>query len=237
MNYPETLKKIEDEKYLIGMHSVDDILRFGSSLGLNERSRVLDLCCGYGTLLKIWSEEFGATGRGVDRFEPFLTVGKQRLQERQNQRVELICDDVVLYRDDTKYDVVICSETIDSIENTIRLGEKFLKPGGILVFHKLYAKTVPVPEELLEFDGDLPSLSELYHIFDGFGYCITHMATGSTASFERYIMREEQKNIETIKQNPLDAGARAWADQWNRMYFDYRRQYEEQALLGLTKIE
>lgn len=51
MNYTETLKKIEDENYLIGMNSVEDILRFGYSLGLNESSKVLDLCCGYGTLL------------------------------------------------------------------------------------------------------------------------------------------------------------------------------------------
>ena len=46
MNYTETLKKIEDENYLIGMISVDDILRFGYSLELNENSKVLDLCCG-----------------------------------------------------------------------------------------------------------------------------------------------------------------------------------------------
>lgn len=236
MNYTETLKKIENENYLIGMNSVEDILRFGYSLGLNESSKVLDLCCGYGTLLKIWSEEFGATGRGVDRFENFVDVGKQRLRDSGKRRIELICDDVTLYRDEEKYDVVICSETIDSIESTIQLGEKFLKPGGILVFHKLYAKTKPVPQELLDFDGDIHSLAELYHIFDGFGYCISHMATGNNASFERYIMFEERRNIERMKRNPDDESAKQWAKEWNRMYFEYRRYYEEQALFGLTKV-
>lgn len=236
MNYTETLKKIEDENYLIGMISVDDILRFGYSLELNENSKVLDLCCGYGTLLKIWSEEFGVTGRGVDQFEYFLNVGKQRLQDSKNRRVELICDDVMLYQDEEKYDVVICSETIDSVEITIQLGEKFLKPGGILVFHKLYTKTDHVPQELIDFDGDIHSLAELYHIFAEFGYCISHMATGNNDSFERYIMREERNNIEKMNQNPGDESAKQWVKEWNQMYFEYRRHYEEQALFGLTKI-
>lgn len=236
MNYRETLSKLEDEKYLIGMISVDDILRFGCSLELNEHRKVLDLCCGYGTLLKIWSEEFLVTGRGVDRYEYFLNVGKKRLAESDNHRVELICDDVTKYQDEEKYDVVLCSETINSIKEIIELGEKFLKPNGILVFHKLYVKTDEVPLELIEFDGDIHSLSELYHIFDEYGYSIAHMATGDKHSFERYIMREERNNIQRMNQAPEDASAKQWVKEWNRMYFEYRRKYEEQALFELVKI-
>lgn len=236
MNYLETMKKIEDEKYLIGMNSVDDILRFGSSLALNEKSKVLDLCCGYGTLLKIWSEAFNISGRGVDRYDYFLQIGRERLNNAENQKIELICDDVTLYQDEEKYDVVLCSETIDSIENTLHLGERFLKPGGVLVFHKLLAKSEQVPQALIDFDGDLPSLAKLYRIFDGFGYCISHLVTGNNVSFERYVMRETRMNIEKAKQNPEDAAAMQWMQEWNRMYFEYRRQYEEQALIGLTKV-
>ena len=51
--YAAELKKIEDNKYLIGMVSVDEILRFGYEVGLSENSRVLDLTYGYGTILKV----------------------------------------------------------------------------------------------------------------------------------------------------------------------------------------
>ena len=62
------------------------------------------------------------------------------------------------------------------------------------------------------------------------------MATGNNASFERYIMFEERKNIEKLKQNPEDESAKQWVKEWDRMYCEYRRQHEEQALFGLTKI-
>ena len=50
--YREYLKTIEDNEYLISMVPIDQILRFGYEAGLNENSRVLDLCCGYGTILR-----------------------------------------------------------------------------------------------------------------------------------------------------------------------------------------
>lgn len=237
MNYTETLKKIEDESYLIGMISVEDILRFGHSLQLNENSKALDLCCGYGTLLKIWSEEFGASGRGVDRHQPFLDAGKKRLQAANNHRVELVCADVTSYRDMEKYDVVLCSETIESVEYTLRLGEKFLKPGGVIVFHKLFATEEDLPRELAEFDGELYTLPKLCRLFEAQGYSISHLVTGSNTSFEGYIMREQRKTLQRIRQNPEDQEARQWAQKWNRMYFDYRRRFEQQALIGLTPLK
>ena len=55
-NYSDILKITDDERYLISMVGVKQLLRLGMELGLNKDSRVLDLCCGYGTVLKIWCE-------------------------------------------------------------------------------------------------------------------------------------------------------------------------------------
>lgn len=63
-NYKDKLKYIEDNQYLISMVSVDELLRIGYELGLDKNSRVLDLCCGYGTVLKVWNETFGISGTG-----------------------------------------------------------------------------------------------------------------------------------------------------------------------------
>ncbi|MBQ3598379.1 MAG: class I SAM-dependent methyltransferase, partial [Clostridia bacterium] len=64
--YKNYIKLIKDNDYLISMVPVEELLRFGYEIGLNEKSKVLDLCCGYGTVLKIWSEAFGISGVGVD---------------------------------------------------------------------------------------------------------------------------------------------------------------------------
>ncbi|MCL2508690.1 MAG: hypothetical protein FWF05_05895 [Oscillospiraceae bacterium] len=51
--YKDHIEKLEDDAHLISMSSADDVIRLGYSAGLNEKSRVLDLCCGFGTMLKI----------------------------------------------------------------------------------------------------------------------------------------------------------------------------------------
>ena len=122
---------IEDNSYLISMVSVKELLRFGYEIGLNENTHVLDLCCGYGTVLKVWNQAFGINGVGVDRDCGYIAAGKERLEKAGIKNIELVCDDVTIYYDSEKYDVVICSETIESIESTLKLGEKFLKKASI----------------------------------------------------------------------------------------------------------
>ena len=234
--YREYLKTIEDNEYLISMVSIDQILRFGYEAGLNENSRVLDLCCGYGTVLKVWNEAFNVTGVGVDRDESFISIGKQRLKKAEIDKVTLVCDDVTLYRDDEKYDVVILSETIGSIADTLRLGERFLKKDGFLAYQKLYSKVKNLPRELVEFDGEVLPLSALNHIFNENGYQMVSMAGDTDSAWERYVLAwSGQRNLERLKDDPSDTSLRKWCDKWYEMYFDYRREFEGQALFGLKR--
>ncbi|MCL2517632.1 MAG: class I SAM-dependent methyltransferase [Oscillospiraceae bacterium] len=219
MNY------FEDEKYLINMVSAEDIIRFGYAIGLNETSRVLDLCCGYGTMLKLWNEIFGISGVGVDRVEGFIETGRSRLQ---NERINLICGDVLQYVDIEKYDVVVCTELsaglFYSFAEGITFLEKFLKPGGVIVFGRLFSEIPNPPQELIDFDGPMPTLSEIYDEAKQCGYLIISMASGSNASWERYIMRGKRTSDMT------------WNDKWHRIYYDYRRPYGGWALFGIEKL-
>lgn len=58
-NYSNYIYMLEDNAHLISMVPVEELVRFGYEIGLKEDRKVLDLCCGYGTLLKVWSEAFG----------------------------------------------------------------------------------------------------------------------------------------------------------------------------------
>ncbi len=187
-NYKNYLYMMEDNAHLISMVPVEELIRFGYEIGLDKNCKVLDLCCGYGTLLKVWSETFGITGAGVDICQEFLSIGRERLVKYGIEKVTLHCEDVKLYRDSEKYDVVICSETIDSISETLCLGNKFLKPGGLLAYQKLFSKNETPPKELAEFDAELLSLSELNHVFNENGFQITSMASDTNGMWEKYVL-------------------------------------------------
>lgn len=230
------LKYIEDNQYLISMVPVEEILRLGYEIGLHENSKVLDLCCGYGTVLKIWSEAFGISGVGVDICKDFIHTGKKRLKESNIDTVTLIHKDVTKYTDDAEYDVVICSETIESIENTFQLGEKFLKKGGTMLYQKVFATASDVPKELDEFDGGVYPLTELNKIFNDLGYYITHFATGTENDWNRYFTWSVRRDVDKLRKKPNNQEQQERVDYWNYMHFKYRMPFENQALLGLKKL-
>ena len=234
-NYNEYLKYIEDNQYLISMVPVSEMLRLGVELELNENSRVLDLCCGYGTVLKVWAEAFGISGTGVDVCKEFLHMGKKRLRQSSITSVDLVHKDVNKYKDNRKYDVVICSETIDTIENTFKLAEKFLKKGGTLLFQRVYSLLEEVPKELDEFDGGVYPIAKLNGVFNGLGYYITNLATGTENDWNRYYTSSVRREFDKLCKRP-DEARNAWIDEWNRMYFKYRMPFENQAMFCLRKL-
>ena len=236
-HYSHYVSMLEDNAHLISMVPVEELLRFGYELGLNENMKVLDLCCGYGTVLKVWSEAFGIEGVGIDLVEEFVSIGRERLKKSNIDKVTLIQGDVTAYQDTCKYDVVICSETIESIANTLSLGEKFLKLGGVLCYQKLYSKVMNPPQELIDFDEEVLPLSELNRVFNQLGYGMTAMASDTTGMWEHYVVNwSGKRDLLRLKQEPDNEQLKNWVTTWYNMYFDYRRQYEGQALFGLQRF-
>ncbi len=236
-HYSHYVSMLEDNAHLISMVPVEELLRFGYELGLKENMKVLDLCCGYGTVLKVWSEAFGIEGVGIDLVEEFVSIGRERLKKSNIDKVTLIQGDVTAYQDTCKYDVVICSETIENIANTLSLGEKFLKLGGVLCYQKLYSKVMNPPQELIDFDEEVLPLSELNRVFNQLGYGMTAMASDTTGMWEHYVVNwSGKRDLLRLKQEPDNEQLKNWVTTWYNMYFDYRRQYEGQALFGLQRF-
>lgn len=236
-HYSHYVSMLEDNAHLISMVPVEELLRFGYELGLNENMKVLDLCCGYGTVLKVWSEAFGIEGVGIDLVEEFVSIGRERLKKSNIDKVTLIQGDVTAYQDTCKYDVVICSETIENIANTLSLGEKFLKLGGVLCYQKLYSKVMNPPQELIDFDEEVLPLSELNRVFNQLGYGMTAMASDTTGMWEHYVVNwSGKRDLLRLKQEPDNEQLKNWVTTWYNMYFDYRRPYEGQALFGLQRF-
>jgi len=188
-------------------------------------------------MLKIWREVFGISGIGVDRDDTFIKTGRSRLAD---DSIRLICDDVLLYKDAAKYDLIICTEMSAGLFNSFSEGltflEQFLKHDGTLALGRLFSEIPNPPQELIDFDGSIPTLNEIYTEARQYGYLITSMTSGDTASWERYIMRDSKLSFEKLRNGTYDSGSAAWMDKWHRMYYDFRRPYEGWALFGLEKL-
>jgi hypothetical protein len=67
------------------------------------------------------------------------------------------------------------------------------------------------------------------------------MASDTDGMWEHYVINwSGKRDINTLRQNPNDEKygekLKQWIDKWYRMYFDYRRPYEGQALFGLERL-
>jgi len=237
MDYKHILNACEERKYLISMVSIERIIELGYNIGLNESKTVLDLCCGYGEMLKLWSEAFGIKGTGVDRVSKFIEIGKSRVN---SELVTLICKDVLEYNTEEKFDVVLCTELtaglFKNFDEGISFLEKFVKPGGTLVFGRLFTKVENPPKELIDFDGELPTLVQIWQEIKQKGYHFITMATDTQAEWERYIMWKSKEAIERLRNNQEDKKFAEWDDKWYRIYFEHRRQCEGWGLFAIEKI-
>lgn len=236
MNYKDLVKQYQDCDFIWNITSIEGIIKTGISLELSEKTTVLDLCCGYGTMLKIWGEAFDIKGVGVDRCKECIETGRSRLIEAGLDNISLVEGDVLDYADTNKYDVVCCTETFENdISKTLAMCEKYQKPGGMIVHARLYSKISNPPKELTDFEGPLQTLYELYSTYRGLGYYLVNIAGDTTSAWDSYICREGKQLVKRLCEDKDDKKTADWYEKWYRMYLNYQREYEGQALFVLFR--
>ena len=81
------------------------------------------------------------------------------------------------------------------------------------------------------------SLPEPNHVFNENGFQITSMASDTNGMWEKYVLNwNGKRDLLRLKQDIHNQELKNWIKQWYDMYFDYRRQYEGQAMFGLQRI-
>jgi SAM-dependent methyltransferase len=227
MDYKAIINDIESSQHLISMTPIEKVVEIGYTAGMSSNSSVLDICCGYGEMLKIWNEAFDIKGTGVDISKEFINEGEKRLKEAEIKDISLICADVLNWVTDKKYDFAsLCGEEFGGIESTIHLLEKYIKPDGKLIIGTRYSRVDNPPAELIEFEGETLSLKNIYNIFYVNGYFITSMSTDTQNEWERYIMWSARRHLDAYKSNPDNPSRFKWCQKWYETYFGFRRDYE-----------
>jgi cyclopropane fatty-acyl-phospholipid synthase-like methyltransferase len=224
------------------MTPVENIIEMGLFLGLNENSKVIDLCCGYGTMLKILCQEYNINGKGIDLSEEFIDIGKKRIEKANiSEKITLECNDIKNCKDNN-FDVVICTETyiFGSVENAIHELKKFIKPTGKIIIGLLTSQEETIPQELIDFDGiNLYREIDLYDMFLKNGYAITFIARSTHSQWDKYFTWDSQRTVTAIRQAKTTdekEKSEVWLKKWYTMYAKYRIKYEQWCLYSIEKI-
>lgn len=178
------------------------LVEMGYGLGFDENTRVLDLCCSYGEMLKIWSEAFAIKGLGVELFGKYVEEGNQRLLNAGvSEKVKLLEADAKVFQSDQVFDVACLSgeDLFGGFEENVQALDQHIKSDGIIIIGTPYYKIKPVPKELIEFEGNLPTLDECYDTIKKLGYNLLHLFHWNGSDFSSAFKKNEIPILESMK--------------------------------------
>jgi ubiquinone/menaquinone biosynthesis C-methylase UbiE len=108
--------------------------------GVAAGERVLDVCCGTGTLALVAKERVGSKGtvHGIDASKEMIAYAKTKAARRQSPVVFDVATAQSLPFPDATFDVVTCSLALHHLPEEMRAGaigemQRVLKPGGRMV--------------------------------------------------------------------------------------------------------
>lgn len=150
----EDILQQHDQDHFGGLAANDAL---AAAAGLNDTTRVLDLCCGIGGPARYMAQHYGCRVTGVDLTQSRID-GARTLTDmtRQSDRVTFLCANALdLPLDDRSFDVVLSQEAFCHIPDKPRLiaeCARVLVPGGLLAFTDILAtrKTTDAVRERLE---------------------------------------------------------------------------------------
>lgn len=150
----EDILQLHDQDHYGGLAANDAL---AAAAGLNDTTRVLDLCCGLGGPARYMAQHYGCRVTGVDLTQSRID-GARTLTDmtRQSDRVTFLCANALdLPLDDRSFDVVLSQEAFCHIPDKPRLiaeCARVLVPGGLLAFTDILAtrKTTDAVRERLE---------------------------------------------------------------------------------------
>ena len=150
----EDILQQHDQDHYGGLAANDAL---AAAAGLNDTTRVLDLCCGLGGPARYMAQHYGCRVTGVDLTQSRID-GARTLTDmtRQSDRVTFLCANALdLPLDDRSFDVVLSQEAFCHIPDKPRLiaeCARVLVPGGLLAFTDILAtrKTTDAVRVILE---------------------------------------------------------------------------------------
>ena len=234
------------EHPVIGLLSPEKLLGIAQFAGLDANSCVIEFGCGYGEDLLNVSEHFGVSGVGIDANEVHIERAKEvAARSPLGRRLEYVCGDAVQYDfEPGSFDLAACINSTNMfgegdavVANTIRHLQRAIHADGCLLIAQPYYTTPDVPQELLAYEGALPTEVHLLDSIRDEGYELVYMVHSDRADWDRYISSNLYHTSKWLKAN------RDHPD-WEQkrqgrfldMYVRYRQHFQESVALLMTRI-
>lgn len=156
---------------------------------VSNNSRVLDLGCGDGTLLRMLAEQKNATGYGLE----LDAASIPRCIDNKVNVIQMNLDKGLTEFDDCSFDFVMLSLTLQSVKHPEKLLEEMLRVGkiGIVSFPNFGHWRVRTQ---LMFGGKMPVLKSLPHRW----YNTPNIHLCSVRDFEQYCQENGINILESV---------------------------------------
>ena len=123
--------------------------------------------------------------------------------------------------------------------HAIRHMRKVIQDDGYLLIVEPYYNHPTVPQELVNYEGPLPTEIELLQTIQREGFELAYMVHSDRADWDRYISSNlfyNAKWLHTNRDHPNWPHKRAFHRRWQEMYVRYRSRYQECVALLMTRI-
>jgi SAM-dependent methyltransferase len=177
------------------------LVALGRVMGLDRDTRVIDYGCAKAEALILWGTYFGVSGVGIEQSEQFCRIAEERIAEAGlSERIEIVCADAAAYPvQPAAYDVACCigaSMIWGGFRPTLGALKQVVKPDGQIVVGEPYYTQKPVPQELIEFEGDYCTEVELLHIINEEGLDLKQIFRASSDDRDWYTAFWSQRGQE-----------------------------------------
>ncbi len=213
--------------------SREKLLILGERLGLDRRTRVLDIASGRGGPAVLLAQEFGCSIHGIEIAPEFHAVAVERAaREGVADRItfELAsASDVRLGEDE--YDVAMClgasfvwgslAATLDALEPTVHVG-------GHVAVGEPYWRRVPLPDGYEDRAAPFTTLEGTVDILASGGLVATSVIASSEDDWDRYETlhwRAVEKWLAENADDPDAADIRERHEGYKRTYLRYGRDH------------
>lgn len=244
MNFLELFDISERIIELVNPTSPEKIRTIGQMAGLQPGQRVIEFGCGYGEVLKLWAEQFGISGIGIELREKAVIRARQKMAANGlADRIEIVHASGAEYQHPLQaFDLAACvgaSFIWGGYRQALQALRRAMHPNGKIIIGEPFWQQANVPPEFAQNQADIHTRLQLWQISREEGFDIMYMLAASPDDWDRYEAANWYGLVQWLEENPEhpergDVIQRLHNSQ--EEYFRYGREHFGWALFLLNPI-